>query len=614
MAKFRIYTKTFIFTALLISSQASLADDSAWDQVKRLLNASSEMVVLDGIHQAPLKSPASGPPQDGGWLVRHLLSDPVTFNPCALTDDASWQVQANIIQHLLHAEPEAPYQLHGELAIGRPKISADKRRYSFTLRPEARFSDGQPVTAADVLFSVKALMNPKVLSPAIRSLIGALSDVQLESPHTITFICPEPYFLNEISLGFYLPILAKHFYDPNHLLDSVPVQSLIDGSWENGPHLDPITQFAEAFNQNFKRHILGSGPYLIADSATDVVTQQKVILSRNLTYWGRGNSALPPSGHVDKIVFKIINNRDAAFIELTNGNLDFYGLQPLEFKEKSWSPSFTQRFLKAVRFGNGYTYIAWNNRHPLFKDRHVRQAMSHLIDRQSMVDNLLFGLGQIVAGPISKFRPEYNHDLVPYPYDPDQALDLLTQAGWQDRDDDGILDNLIDGERIDFEFEFMVNSGNQIRKDIALVLQNELADIGIVCHVRELDWSIFLEKKRNQDYAALSIGIGNGNPAFPPDLFLMWHSSQADNGLNAMAFIHPQADRLIEAYRREFDPAKRIDLYRSLQEIIHAEQPITFLWQGRSATAYSRRFRNVHWYPDGANPLEWWVADEDRSY
>ena len=137
------------------------------------------------------------------------------------------------------------------------------------------------------------------------------------------------------------------------------------------------------------------------------------------------------------MVFKIINNTDAAFIELTNGNIDYHSLRPLEFKEKSWSDEFNNRFLKGVQYSGGYTYIGWNNDHPIFKDKRVRQAMTHLTDRQSMVENLLFGLAETVEGPISKFRPEYNHDLRPYGYDYERALDLLDEAGWVDVDDDG---------------------------------------------------------------------------------------------------------------------------------------------------------------------------------
>ena len=173
-------------------------------------------------------------------------------------------------------------------------------------------------------------------------------DVFVEEGNKVTFVCDEPYFRNDVSLGFF-EIIPKHFYDPEGLLDPVSIASLIDGSWETGPHSERVQRFADQFNQDFNRKVLGSGPYRVDDVERDVVTQQKVVLTRNVDYWAAGYDDLPPSGHVDKMVFKIINNTDAAFIELTNGNIDYHSLRPLEFKEKSWSDEFNNRFLKGVQ-------------------------------------------------------------------------------------------------------------------------------------------------------------------------------------------------------------------------------------------------------------------------
>ena len=242
--------------------------------------------------------------------------------------------------------------------------------------------------------------------------------------------------------------------------------------------------------------------------------------------------------------------------------------------------------------------------------------MTHLTDRESMVRNLLFGLAETVESPIHKFRPEYNHDLQPYAYDPDRALALLNEAGWSDTDNDGILDREIDGELTPFRFEFLVNSGNQLRKDIALTLQSALEDLGIDCQVRELDWSIFLERVKNKDFAAVTLGwTGGTGLRFPPDAYQIWHSSQIEgNGSNFVSFRNAESDEILEVYRTEFDMERRIELYRRFQEILHEEQPYTFLWKSRVASAYSRRFQGVNWYPAGAVNQEWWVEPADRMY
>ncbi len=602
----------WVILALAVT-QAHAAEDSAWEAVQNILMSTQDIVVLDGTKKAPLRYAGEDNQQYGDWMVQHMLADPQSLNPYTSSDAGASAVLTHIFDSLLYSDNEPPYQLKGKVAKSYPLISEDKLSYTFELRDGISFSDGRPLTAEDVLFSMKVIQNPRVLAPHLRNYYSAVREVVVEEGQKVTFVCAEPYFRNDVSLGFF-EILPKHFYDPEGLLDPVPIASLIDGSWETGPYKERIERFADQFNQDFNRNVMGSGPYRVDDVERDVVTQQKVVLTRNADYWGAGYDDLPASGYVDKMVFKIINNTDAAFIELTNGNLDYHSLRPLEFKEKSWSDDFNERFLKGVEYSGGYTYIGWNNAHPIFADRRVRQAMTHLTDRQSMVENLLFGLAETVEGPISKFRPEYNHDLEPYGYDYERALDLLDEAGWGDADDDGILDKEIDGEMVDFRFELLINSGNQIRKDIALTLQSELADIGIDCQVRELDWSIFLQRVKSKDFAAMILGWSSG-VKFAPDNYQIWHSSQAEaQGSNAISFIHAEADSLLEAYRREFDMEKRIALYKRFQEIVYEEQPYTFLWKSRVARAYSRRFAGVNWYPVGADITEWWVDQDDQVY
>lgn len=591
----------------------AVAEETSWETVQKILMSTKDTIVLDGIEKGVLRSADEKDPEFGDWLVRHMGADPEKLNPVTASDRGASQVQEYIFETLLAAEYEPPYRLRGWVAVDYPEISEDELTYTFELREGVRFSDGKPLTAADVIFSMKVIHNPQVLAPHLRNYYAAVKDVQLVGGNKLRFLCDEPYFRNDLILGGF-SILPMHFYDPEGLMDPVEFRSLVDGSWEEGPHKERVERFAEQFNQNFNRVTLGSGPYMIKDPERDVVTQQKIVLTRNKNYWGQEVDGLLSSGFVDKIVFNIINNTDAAFIELTNGNLDYHTLRPLEFKEKSWSEDFNKRFLKGVSYSSGYMYIGWNNAHPIFGDKRVRQAMTYLTDREGMVENIMFGLAETVEGPINKFRPEYNHDLEPYVYDTDRALDLLEEAGWGDSDEDGILDKTIDGKLVPFRFEFLVNSGNQIRKDIALTVQYELQDIGIDCQVRELDWSIFLQKIKSKEYDAMVLGW-TGSLRFAPDAYQIWHSSQGvDNGSNHISFINEEVDQILEDYRREFDMDKRIVLYRRFQEILHEEQPYTFMWKARSAQAYSRRYNGVTWYPPGVRMQDWWVAQPEQMY
>ena len=605
-----------LFVCAAITSGTSFAQD-AFEKVKQILATTNDVVVVDGTEKAPLKDTRGGRPVTGDWLVTHQMSDPDNLNPFTTRGAGASAIIDKICQSLLQPLPEPPYELKGMVAKESPTISEDRLSYTFDLRENVTFSDGTPLTVDDVIFSLKAIMNPEVLSPNMKSYFEDLASVTPEGQHRVTFTLKKTYFKNDITVGLYLSIIPRHFYNPDDIIGPVSIESLMDGSWSKGPHVDRVKQFAEHFNTSYNRKIMGSGSFMVADPETDIVTQQKVVLTRNPNYWGIGEELPRGPGYVDKYVYKTINNLDAAFIELTNGNLDVHGLQALEFKEKAWTPEFMDNYLKGIKFGSGYIYIGWNNDHKIFGDARVRQAMSHIINRREMIENLLFGLGEPVDGPIHPFRPEYNANLKTYEYDPEKALDILKEAGWADSDEDGILDKEIDGELVKFEMEFLVNSGNQLRKDIALVFQSEAQDIGITCRVIELDWSVFLDRvTKEKNFDAITLGwSGGGGVAFAPDAYTIWHSSQSEGGgFNFVGYKNDEVDSILETYREEFDPAKRIHIYQRFQELLNQEQPYTFLWNQRGATAYSRRFRDANWYPGGPERDSWWVEKADRLY
>ncbi len=609
-------TRTILTIACVCLSGTVFAQD-AFEKVKKILATTKDVVVIDGTEKISPIDTRGGTPEPGDWLIEHQLSDPDNLNPFTSRSRGAQAIVDKVCQSLLEPIGEPPYTKKGLAAKDYPTISEDKLSYTFELRENVTFSDGTPLTVADVVFSLKAIMNPEVLAPNMRSYFEDVVAVTTEGDYQVTFKLGKPYFKNDITVGMYLNIIPKHFYDPDDFMGPVPIESLIDGSWKDGPHADRVKQFGEHFNSGYNRKIMGSGGFILADPETDIVTQQKVVLTRSPNYWGKGIDLPKGPGYVDKHVYKTINNMDAAFIELTNGNLDVHRLQALEFKEKSWEPEFLNKYLKGIRFGSGYIFIGWNNDHKIFGDSKVRRAMSHLLNRREMIDNLLFGLGEPVDGPINPFRPEYNKNLKVYEYDPDLALDLLDEAGWTDSDDDGILDKEIDGERTKFEMEFLVNSGNQLRKDIALVFQNEAQDIGIECRVTELDWGVFLERVTKQkNFDAITLGwSGGGGVAFPPDAYTVWHSSQIEGGgFNFIGFRNVEVDGILERYREEFDQDKRAEMYQRFQQILNEDQPYTFLWNQRGATAYSRRFRDANWYPTGVEPNSWWVEKADRLY
>jgi peptide/nickel transport system substrate-binding protein len=243
----------------------------------------------------------------------------------------------------------------------------------------------------------------------------------------------------------------------------------------------------------------------------------------------------------------------------------------------------------------------------------VRQAMTYLTNRKQIVDTVLFGLGEVVDSPIYFFRPEYDKTLVSYPFDPAKALALLDEAGWKDTDGDGVLDKVIDGNRVPLRFEIKINAGNTVRESVALVLMDELNKHGIAASVRQLDWTIFLNDVKNHQFDAVVLGWAMSTAE--PDAYQVWHSSQAANkGSNAISYKNPRVDEILEQYRQEFDPQKRIGLYKEFQQILHDEQPYTFLHVRKTVSAVHRRFQGVEVFPDGLKPIDWWVPLAQQKY
>jgi peptide/nickel transport system substrate-binding protein len=543
-------------------------------------------------------------PVAGDWLLAHILSDPEQLNPLTSNDAGASAILSYIVQTLLTRDPRT-LELKPLLAEARPVISADKLTYTFKIRRDAHFQDGRKLTGEDVLFSIKAIKCPLVNAPFARVYYESVIDARLLDEFTIRFNIKEPYFLNETMLGG-IDVLPRHYYDPQNLLKDVTVKDL---TGDVSKLAENVKRFAEQFNKNYSRNPMGSGPYKFQAWKTG----QEVELVRDPRYWGSGKPDVDQA-YLDRHRYRVINNLDAALTSLKSGGLDSMSLQPLQHTQQTSAERFKKDFEKHEYFSPNYTYLGWNNDHPIFSDKRVRKAMTYLTDRKQMVKTILFNLGQVVDGPIYFHRPEYDKSLVSIPYDPKKALALLGEAGWNDMDGDGILDKVIDGKRVPFRFEIKFNSGNATRKSVALTLQDELKKHGIAATVRELDWTVFLDDIRNRKFDAMILGWAMS--VTEPDAYQVWHSSQAANkGSNHIAYKNPRVDKILEDYRREFDPKKRIELYREFQRILHDEQPYTFLFTPKSISAVSRRFRGVEVLPiGGLRALDWWTPAPSQKY
>ncbi|MEX0806604.1 MAG: peptide-binding protein [Candidatus Binatia bacterium] len=568
-----------------------------------LFGCGDKTEVTGDASQPAITEKNAGTPTTGDWLIIHSLSDPEQLNPLTSNDASASTILQNIFQSLLTRDPRS-LELKPLLATARPAIAEDKLSYTFTIRRDVHFQDGRPLTGEDVLFSVKAIKNPLVNAPFLRVYFDSVVDARLLDEYTIQFRIKEPYFLNESVLGF-IDVLPRHYYDPENFLKDVTIADLRKPADQLPPG---VQKFADAFNKNFSRNPMGSGPYKFEGWKTG----REIELARDRNYWGNGKAGVDQP-YLDRYKYRIINNPDAALVRLKSGSLDYMGLTPIQHVRGTHSDRFKSQFRKYEYFAPNYSYIGWNNNHPIFRDKQVRKAMTHFTNRKQMVKTILFGLGEVVEGPIYFFRPEYDKTLPSYAFDPLKGMELLSEAGWRDSDGDGVLDKIIDGQKVPFRFEIKINSGNTTRKSVALTLQDELKQYGIDASVRELDWTIFLGEVKMRKFDAVILGWAMS--VNEPDAYQVWHSSQsANNGSNHIGYKNARVDEILEQYRHEFDAQKRIELYREFQQILADEQPYTFLFVGKSVVAVQRRIHGVEILPVGLHPIEWWVPRPAQRY
>jgi peptide/nickel transport system substrate-binding protein len=255
--------------------------------------------------------------------------------------------------------------------------------------------------------------------------------------------------------------------------------------------------------------------------------------------------------------------------------------------------------------------MGYNLRHPLFKDKRVRQALTSAINKEEIIQGVLLGMGQIAHGPYKPGTWAYSAKVKGFGYNPAKARELLTEAGWKDRNSAGTL--VKDGRP--FQFTILTNQGNIERLKTAQIIQQRLKDVGIEVKIRVVEWASFLSQFIDTgNFEAVILGW---TISPDPDLFDVWHSSKTGpKELNFIGFKNPEMDALIEKGRSTFDQNKRRECYFRIQEIMAEEQPYTFLYVPEALPVVSSRFYGIKPEPAGItyNFIRWYVPKAEQLY
>ena len=425
------------------------------------------------------------------------------------------------------------------------------------------------VSAHDFAFFLDMVRNPQVEAGALKNYYADIAEYKVVDDYTLIVKWSKKMFhIKDCMTEMFRPI-ARFLY-------------LYD---ENGKPI-PKENLGIAFNNHwFNHNFAGCGAYKFVSYRSGV----SIKLTRNEDYWG-------PKPQIKDIIYLIYRDPEQVLLKMKSQEQDFADVikhtYVVEEKKKPNSPFAKGDILVKNVNVVGYLYIGWNSDNPRFADKRVRQAMTHALNRKTLLKNIVHGLGILITGPIYPRSYAYNQDIKPYRFDLDKAADLLKEAGWIDSDNDGVRDKIYNGEKLKFEFSLLVWNTSPKWQTMAKIYKEDLYKIGVLMNIRPLDWAVFQKQMNNKEFDAFS---GYWLINYEVDPYQLWHSSQADipKGSNRVGFRNKRADEIIEIARQTFDKKKRKALFHEFHQIIHEEQPYTFFYAPIDEAVYWKHVKNV---------------------
>lgn len=412
-------------------------------------------------------------------------------------------------------------KLRPALAKALPEVGDDGRTYTYTLREGVEFSDGEPLTSADVVFTYETILDGKTNNTA-RSELDAVKEVRAEGDDKVVFTLKYPYA--PFAGRTVLPIVPEHIAGKQ----------------------DPNTG---AFNTN----PVGTGPYVLADWRKG----DKLTFKANPHYWG----GVPK---VKTLTMAIVEDDDVRATRLRSGDLDGAVLPP------NLAAAFKGDEDRKTYEAKSYDFrtVTLPTAGEVTGDRAIRQALDAAVDRETMVDKILDGAGRAAYGPLPVDDPWFAKG-IERDQDLDKAERVLDKAGWK-AGGDGV--RVKDGRKA--SFTLLYPSGDKVRQDHALAYASDAKKAGIEVKVESATWEVI--EPRMKDDAVLAGGGSTGDPDF--GLYTLLHSSLAGNGFNNMGrYDNPAVDEALDTGRRSRDEATRKKAYDTLQRELVKNPGSTFL-------------------------------------
>lgn len=456
------------------------------------------------------------------------------------------------------------------------------------------------VTAHDFKLYFDAVLNPYNQDPkaaSLRNYYGDLEEIKVIDDYNLVV----RWKTHEVEEGGKkvpkIKYLAKSLTMGMTPLPAFVFKYFADGTKIVEDDSDPESyRNSSVWAQNLFRHwakniIPSCGPW-----AFKGMSDTQIAFERNKQFY------LPLEVLVQGNEVQFKDSNDAVWQEFKANKYQLYNLQPdkeLELKQFLQSDMYKKQVATGSAInrldylGRSYAYIGWNQARPYFKSKKVRQALTMAIDRQRIIRDYLHGMGEEITGSFYKYSPSTDPSIKPLPYDPRQARILLEQEGWFDSDGDGVIDKVIDGVKVPFKFQLTYFVKNNVSKSICEYVTTAFKEVGILCELHGVDTADLSATFEDKGFDALYLAWALGVP--PEDPRQLWSSEGATEkgSSNAVGFKNEEADRIIDDLDYEYDLNKRKELYYRFDQILHEEQPYTFLYSPKVALLYREEVQNV---------------------
>lgn len=537
------------------------------DEALKLKNNSDEdnEKILSALGRVPLQK---GGVNYEAEINRLLPADIKSTNP--VMTSSSYEVDVNgltgfgLFSFNEKMEPFAP----GDVVVSW-QTSKDKLYDKVVMRDDLVWSDGKPITAHDVEFSFKLIMNPKVPIPAVRTGMETIRWIEAYDDHTLIYFHRDPLATNVWNLNF--PVIPKHIYEKS--VDDDP--TLADSD----------------YHQKYEQAPVCGGPYKLVKR----LKGREVVLERREEWYMHDGKQVRSKPHFKTIRFRVIEDANTALLALKGGKVEEMEFaQPDQWTDQTTDDDYYKLNTKVRGTQWVYYYFGWNNATPYFSDARVRQAMSYAVDYDHILNTLCYGLYEQSS---SEFHKDSwagpKQPRAPYKQDLAKAEKLLEDAGWVDNDGDGIREKEINGKTVKFEFSIMCFN-QQLRVDICTSLKESLGRIGVSCTVQPTEFTVMQERSREGKFQAQFGGWGTG--ADPYSTENLWKTGEQRNYVR---FSNKEVDELFDKAKFELDQDKRGDYYRKIDDILWEAQPYTWLYYRSAFYGFNKKLRGYGFSPRG---------------